>query len=135
MRFHYIAYSLPLGGGPVGDSTSILLLFRGSNLPGVKSALDGGGALNTIPECPFMLVVASGSTRTQLRASTEFVRSLEAILASSEFRSPPPRMGLGSRLSTDVKLKRVLAGRSQRLPLFVLTRRGKLTPGVRVHEQ
>ena len=120
-------YCLPFGG-PVGDSTSILLLFRGSNLPGVKSV--PGGALNTIPVFPLMLVVSSGSTRTELRASTELVRSLEAILESSEFRSPPPRMGLGSRLSKDVKLKRVLAGRSERLPLFVLTRRGKLTPAV-----
>ena len=58
----------------------------------------------------------------------ELVRSLEAILESSEVRSPPPRMGLGSRLSKDVKLKRVLAGKSQRLPVLVLTRRGELTP-------
>ena len=129
MRFHrqHVPYSSPFCGGPVGDSTSILLLLRGSSLPGVKSALDG--ALNTILVSPFMLLaVPLGSTRVELRASTEFVRSLEAILESSEVRSPPPRMGLGSRLSKDVKLKRVLAGRSQRLPVFVTTRRGELMP-------
>ena len=116
---------LPFGGGPVGDNTSILLLLRGSSLPGVKSAPDG--VLNTIAVSPFkLLAVALGSTRAELRASTEFVRSLEAILESSEVRLPPPRMGLGSRLSKDVKLKRVLAGRSQRLPVFVVTRRGEL---------
>ena len=109
----------------MGDSTSILRLLRGSSLPGVKSALEGG--LNTIPVSPFKLLAAPlGSTREELRASTEFVRSLEAILESSEFRSLPPRIGLGSRLSKEVKLKRVLAGRLQRLPDFVVTRRGEL---------
>ena len=108
-------------GGATGDSTSMLLLFLESNLPGVSVP----GVLSTRPGGAMPL--SSGRLWMVFRAPTEPVGSVEAILASSELRSPP-RMGLGSRLSTDVKLKRCLAGRSRRLPLFVLSSRGEPAP-------
>ena len=85
---------------------------------------------------PLAGVPLDSTLMCELRVSTGSVCSLEAILESSEFRSltlsPSPRMGLGSRLSEEVKLKRVLAGRSRRLPAFALTMRGGLIPACMV---
>ena len=102
----------------------MLRLFLGSSLPG-ESKVIGWFFLNATPVAE---EAASSSLSDKTRKpSTESLRSDEAILESSDLKSLL-RIGRGSRLSTDVKLSLLLAGRSVRLPLLVLTRRGELRP-------